>query len=224
MTTTQATANATGTSWATRLAKALTEVFAPIVLIVFLLFAVTIYASADWRRGVLLAGIAAFFGGVLPYTVMLLGIRAGRLGDRHLRERRERPLMMLFGLASAATGLYLVHAMGAPPELFALVGAMLAGIVVALGVTLFWKISIHSACAAGSVAILAVAVTPWALLLTPVVVATAWARVRLNDHTTAQVTGGAVVGRSSRRLPSVPSPKRRARRVVAKVTEQRSAA
>ena len=78
MTTTQATANATGTSWATRLAKALTEVFAPIVLIVFLLFAVTIYASADWRRGVLLAGIAAFFVGVLPYTVMLLGIRAGR--------------------------------------------------------------------------------------------------------------------------------------------------
>ena len=195
MTSTRAASpGAAAPSRATRVAKALTEVFAPIVLIVVLLFAVTIHASEHWQRGVLLAGIATFFVGVLPYAVMLVGIRAGRLRDRHLSERRDRPLMMVFGLASAATGLYLVHMMGAPRDLFALVGAMLAGIVVALGVTLFWKISIHSACAAGAVAVLALAVTPWALLLTPVVIATAWARVRLHDHTTEQVIGGAVVG------------------------------
>jgi len=115
-----ASPGAAAPSRATRVAKALTEVFAPIVLIVVLLFAVTIHASAHWRRGVLLAGIATFFVGVLPYAVMLVGIRAGRLRDRHLSERRDRPLMMVFGLASAATGLYLVHVMGAPRELFAL--------------------------------------------------------------------------------------------------------
>jgi membrane-associated phospholipid phosphatase len=71
---------------------------------------------------------------------------------------------------------------------------MVAGVTVALAVTIFWKISIHTACAAGTVAILVIEFGPALWVTFPVVAAVAWARVALRDHTPAQVTAGALVG------------------------------
>jgi membrane-associated phospholipid phosphatase len=82
----------------------------------------------------------------------------------------------------------------APRALFALLAAMVAGLSVALAITSFWKISIHAAVAAGTVASLAILVSPWWLLLVPFVVLTGWARVEIRDHTPVQVSVGAIVG------------------------------
>jgi hypothetical protein len=90
----------------------------------------------------------------LPYAILLLGIRRGILADRHLTERRERPAMMAIGLVSVTTGLLITWWLGAPRALFALVAAMVAGVVVSLAITVFWKISIHAAETAGTVAVL----------------------------------------------------------------------
>lgn len=175
-------------------ARLLTELLAPIVLIVALLFAVAVHASPSVGRGLLYGAVTAFFAGGLPYAIMMLGIRQGRLGDRHLSKRQERPVMMVIGLVSVTVGLALTWWLGAPRALFALVAAMVAGVAIALAITMIWKISIHTACAAGTLAILVLEFGPtmWALL--PLVAAIAWARVALRDHTIAQVGAGAVVG------------------------------
>lgn len=175
-------------------ARLLTEALAPIVLIVGLLFAVAIHASPSVGGGLLYGAVTAFFAGGLPYAIMMLGIRRGHLGDRHLTKRQERPIMMVIGLVSVSVGLLLTWWLGAPRALFALVAAMVAGVAVALGITIFWKISIHTACAAGTLAILVLEFGPamWALL--PLVAAIAWARVALRDHTSGQVGAGALVG------------------------------
>ena len=68
-------------------ARLLTEALAPIVLIVGLLFAVAIHASPSVGRGLLYGAVTAFFAGGLPYGIMMLGIRRGHLGDRHLTKR-----------------------------------------------------------------------------------------------------------------------------------------
>lgn len=175
-------------------ARLLTELLAPIVLIVALLFAVAIHASPSVGRGLLYGAVTAFFAGGLPYAIMMLGIRRGHLGDRHLSKRQERPVMMVIGLVSVAVGLLLTWWLGAPRALFALVAAMMAGVAVALAITIFWKISIHTACAAGTLGILVLQFGPamWALL--PLVAAIAWARVALRDHTHPQVVAGAFIG------------------------------
>jgi hypothetical protein len=182
------------TSVATRLARALTEILAPVVLIVVLLFAVSIHTADSWQRGLLLGFVTSLLVGVLPYAVLLLGVRRGRLGDRHLSERTQRPAMMVLGLASATIGLLLAIRLDAPRELFALLAAMVTGIVVALAVTTFWKISIHAACVAGTVTILAMAIDTVWVALVPIALATAWARVRLGDHTSAQAIAALIIG------------------------------
>jgi membrane-associated phospholipid phosphatase len=175
------------------LARLVTEAMSPVVLIVFVTLIVAVH-SAGLVRGMTLGLVAIFFAGGLPYGLVLIGVRRGQLTDHHVSRREQRPLMMAIALASVAVGLLVLRWLDAPRDLFALMAAMVAGLVVALAITSYWKISIHAAAAAGTVASLAMLVSVWWLLLVPFVVLTGWARVVIRDHTPAQVSVGAVVG------------------------------
>lgn len=176
-----------------RVARVVTEVMSPVILIVAVTLIVAVH-SAGLARGLALGLIATFFAVGFPYALVLIGVRRGRLTDHHISRREQRPAMMAVALASVATGLLVLVRLDAPRALFALVVAMVAGLVVALAITSFWKISIHAAAAAGSVASLAILVSPWWVLVAPLVVLTGWARVEIRDHTPVQVCVGAVVG------------------------------
>lgn len=176
-----------------RFAHLISELFSPVYQVFFMLLVVGIH-SAGLAQGLLLGAVAALFAGGIPYLILATGVRRGRFTDMHLSRREERPIMMAIGLASVAVGLGLMALLDAPRELFALVGAMVAGVAVALLVSSIWKISIHTSVTAGSATILAIVFGPWALLLGSVVAAVAWARVRLGAHTVSQVLVGAAVG------------------------------
>jgi len=188
------TATDAGMVLRTRAAKVLTEVFAPPILVLTLLLVVGIHSTSSVGKGLLLGAVATFFAAGLPYAIMLVGIRSGRLSDRHLSLRAQRPAMMIIGLVSVSVGLLVMVWLDAPRELFALVAAMVAGVGVALVISSFWKISIHAACAAGTVAILVV-IFGWIMLIwLPVVAIICWARVTLRDHSVLQVVAGSGVG------------------------------
>ncbi len=97
-------------------------------------------------------------------------------------------------MLSVATGLVVMLAADAPRDLTATVVAMLASLVPILVITVWWKISVHTAVASGATDCMAVALSPWWLLLYPLVAAIGWSRVVLRDHTTAQTVVGTVVG------------------------------
>jgi hypothetical protein len=183
-----------GTVRRTKVAKILTELFAPPILVLTLLIVVGVHRTSSIGQGLLLGAVATFFAAGLPYAIMLIGIRRGRLSDRHLSLREQRPTMMIIGLASVSAGLLVMAWLDAPREFFALVAAMVAGVGVALVISSFWKISIHAACAAGTVAILVI-IFGWVMLIcVPVVLAICWARVTLGDHTRHQVIAGTAIG------------------------------
>ena len=175
-----------------RAARVITEVLSPVVLIAVVTLVVAIDAAG--LRGVGLALITIFFAGVLPYGLVLVGVRRGFLSDHHVSRREQRPTVFAITLGSIGVGLLVLRWLSAPVELFALVAAMLFGVFVALVVSSYWKISIHAASAAGTVACLSLLVSPWWLALVPVVGVSGWARVVRHDHTPAQVWVGFAVG------------------------------
>jgi membrane-associated phospholipid phosphatase len=101
---------------------------------------------------------------------------------------------MIVGIVSVFIGLVIINSFGAPRPLVALVASMLAGLVVSLAVTIFWKLSVHTAVVAGAVVVLAFVLGPILLLTAPAIALIAWARVELGDHTPAQVVVGGVLG------------------------------
>ena len=91
-----------GTVRLTKVARILTEVFAPPILVVTLLVVVGINSTSSIGQGLLLSAVTAFFAAGLPYAIMLVGIRRGRLSDRHLSLREQRPAIHGNELAAPA--------------------------------------------------------------------------------------------------------------------------
>ncbi|MFJ9950462.1 hypothetical protein [Kitasatospora sp. NPDC091207] len=140
------------------------------------------------------AAFAALFAAVVPTLFIRRGIRKGTLEDRHVGHRRRRLTVIPFIMGSVLTSFAVMLRLDAPADLTAVVLAMFASLVPILVITVWWKVSVHTAVASGAVVCLAVALGPWWLLLGPLVALIGWSRVVLRDHTTAQTVVGAVVG------------------------------
>ncbi|MFJ6196805.1 phosphatase PAP2 family protein [Micromonospora sp. NPDC092111] len=177
----------------TRLARLVTELTAPVVLVTGLT-ALIGWHGAGGAHGLAWALLAAVFAAGIPFAYIVGGVRRGRLTDHHVGIREQRRVPLLLGLASAAAGLALLAALGAPRPVLALVAAGVVGLVVAVSVSHWWKMSIHSAVATGTVVVLVLTFGRSMLLGVPLLGLVGWSRVRLRDHTVAQVVVGGLVG------------------------------
>lgn len=91
---------------------------------------------------------------------------------------------------SALVGLVVITLLGAPPELITLLAAMVVGLIIFQGNTLFWKTSIHAASVVNAIVILVLVLGPAFVVWAPLVMLVSWVRVELGDHTPSQVTAG----------------------------------
>ncbi len=177
-----------------RLARVITEIFAPAPTVALLLLLVAWHSAPTPAEAAKWGILAALFASILPFLYIVRGVRRRQLTDHHVRVRAQRPLPLTIGVASAITGLVLLLVLGAPRELVALVGAMVVGLAASTLVTLFWKLSIHAAVTAGAVVIMILVFGPILLVLTPLIALVSWARVAIGDHTPAQAVAGVCLG------------------------------
>src|SRR3954468_1926812 len=87
-----------------RVARFLTEAFAPAVLVSVLLVLMGVHAEPGLARGLGLGLVAALFESVLPFLYILRGVRTGRISDHHIGDRRQRLVPLLVGGGSALAG------------------------------------------------------------------------------------------------------------------------
>jgi membrane-associated phospholipid phosphatase len=176
------------------LARVITEVLAPWVLVVVIPFAIA--WQATHRPGPTLAWGAwvAATSSLIPMAVIVWGARRGRWEGHHVRDRAGRLVPFLALIGCTAVGVAVLVGAGAPRPVLALDLSMFASLLVTGAITIRWKISMHAAVAAGAVTVLAVTYGASYLLLVSLAAAIGWSRVRLADHSTAQVVVGLVVG------------------------------
>ncbi|UQU63464.1 phosphoesterase PA-phosphatase [Couchioplanes caeruleus] len=176
-----------------RAAKLITDVLSPGALLSVLLVVVPVHAVGAWP-GLGWGLLAVVFVSVVPLGYIFARVRRRTLTDMHVGVREHRLLPFVVGLVSVVAGLVGLLVGGAPRDLVAVVGVILADAAVLIVVSSFWKISVHAMVAMMTTGILAVVHgrVLWALL--PLVALVAWSRVRLTDHTGAQVVAGAAVG------------------------------
>lgn len=178
----------------TRLARVTTEVLAPWVVVLALPLSVAWQATHAVGSALLWGLLVSLTSSVIPMGVIVWGARTGRWDGHHVRDRTGRLVPFAALIASSAVGLTLLIAFDAPWLMTALDISLLALLLVTGATTVFWKISMHAAVSAAAVVTLAVTYHPMLWALSAFVVAIAWSRVQLRDHTTAQVVAGAIVG------------------------------
>ncbi|MBY8870523.1 hypothetical protein K7640_01545 [Micromonospora sp. PLK6-60] len=178
-----------------RPARAVTEVFAPAVLASVLPLVIAVHSTAPAvATGLGWALLAILFCSAIPYAVVWVGVRRGRLTDHHIGVREQRRMPLVFGMFSVLVGLAVLVLAGAPRPLVAMVVVMFAVLLVVTVVNQVWKLSAHAAVAAGSAVVLIIVFGPALVPSLAVVAVVGWSRVRLGDHTTSQVVVGALAG------------------------------
>jgi membrane-associated phospholipid phosphatase len=184
---------ATSSPLGTRIARLITEALTPAVLVAGIAIAVAWHSrSPGWGVAV------AMFASAVPLAYIIRGVRRGRYKDHHVDVREHRPAVILVAAASVIVGLTLMLLLDAPRDLVALVVAMLAGLALTFAATKWWgKVSFHTAVAAGTATTLVLVFGPWLHFSWLLVGAIGWSRVRLEQHTVAQVIVGAVLGTSA---------------------------
>lgn len=196
-TTTTGPANSINRNGPEFLARILTEIFAPSVIVGSLPFIAAWRATHDVLSTIGWGLLIGLTGSILPMVIVIWGARKGRWDGHHVRNRSGRLIPFLALIISNSFGLTLLVALDAPWMLIALDISMLLSLLVTFSIThvIRWKISMHAAVAAGSVVILVVGFTnAWLWLLSLIVVAISWSRVKINDHTAAQVIVGSIIG------------------------------
>lgn len=175
-------------------ARLVTEILAPAPVAGVLLIAVAIHSAPTLAEAIVWGLLAVLFASLVPMAYIVRGVRRQHLSDHHVGVREQRPLPLFIGALSVLAGMALLALLHAPRDLVALIGAMAAGLLSSLLVTLFWKISVHVAVASGACIILVLVFGPRLLVVAPLVALVGWARVELGDHDALQALAGAGLG------------------------------
>lgn len=197
---------------AERLANALSYILNPLA------FPPVAFTLVSWHFGAPLAevlwvlAISVAFFCVVPLLALLWAVREGRAATLEVRDRTRRRVPMLLTVASYIVGIVLLGATvsTARDVLVAFAVIYPVNTLILIGITHWWKISIHMAGLAAFVSgLLFVALVAWRdlpsdweaaltlattaplVLLLPLLM---WARVRARAHTVAQVVAGAAFG------------------------------
>lgn len=126
---------------------------------------------------------------VIPFLAILIVMkRKGYISDYDLRKREERPLAMLFALACTLVAVVLVYFTG-PPLLLNIALVFFVWIALFSTITLFWKISAHSA-AATLFTLVALPQSKVQVLGIVMIALVCWSRIYRKNHTLYQVVGG----------------------------------
>jgi membrane-associated phospholipid phosphatase len=177
-----------------RVARLVGELLSPPPVLAVLAVVVAWNSSPTPAMAILWGGIAAVSASVLPYALILRGVRRGRLTDRNISLREQRIRFAAVAIASILTGLAVLATFDAPAEMVALLASIAVGVACGWVITLWWKISVHAAIAAGAATVLLLVFGTALLVVWPLVAVIAWSRVQVGDHTPAQVLAGAALG------------------------------
>ena len=128
----------------------LSEVFAPWVIVIVLSGTVAWEATHALPAAAAWGLLVALTSSVIPMGVIVWGARRGRWDGHHVRNREGRLVPLSTLIALSGLGLALLLVLDAPWLVVALDIAMLVCLVVTSAITVWWKVSMHAAVAAGA--------------------------------------------------------------------------
>lgn len=140
-------------------------------------------------------GVFALLVIAAPLLFVWQGVRTGRISDIHMPHPGERIKPLLFSILTTALAYGLIRLYGGPELLgrFTLINLLLSAIF--LAVTLWFKISLHTASAAILCGV-AYQLSDGVQVAGPIsiLLLIAWSRLHLKRHTFPQVAAGALTG------------------------------
>jgi membrane-associated phospholipid phosphatase len=179
------------TSWAQVVSHLLSPPVVWGVLVVLIAFR---DAQSD-QQALTVAAAYGVFVCLLPGLYIVWMLRRGAISDIHLSARKERPRVLLVSAMGAGLAWGALRWLEAPPGMPLIAVITLALLLVIALISLVWQISMHATSISAAVVATGAffGIVP-ALLILPLALLVAAARLYLKKHTPAEILAGTLVG------------------------------
>lgn len=171
----------------------ISAVFSPYLVSVFFILVISFIYADNLKQFLPWIIISFFFIGVIPAGYIFWLLENKKVSDLHLSNHDHRKKPFLVGAISSLMGMIILYFMHAATPILAVATAYAVNAALLFLVTLYWKISIHSALFAASVFIIVTlfgsSFWPLFLFWLPL----SWSRVHRKKHTPDQVLFGAII-------------------------------
>jgi|SRR5450755_3770867 len=176
-----------------RVARYISAVTNPLFVALPTLFLMALHHAPDFLHALLWWSITVVGITVAPLYFIWRGVRLGHYSDHHVSIREQRFVPLAFGVGCVGIVFTLLLLLHATSSLLATVTAALITCLLAMVITLYWKISFHLLGMAGAVTALGLVFGPVFFLLSPLVVLVGWARWQVRAHTLLQALAGTLL-------------------------------
>jgi hypothetical protein len=167
----------------------LNPILISLAVVVFLSFQSTSSASDGLKWSLLLVGVT-----VLPVSLVILYlVHKDKLEDIFIKARQQRNKIYLLATLCTVACCVILFSLRAPLLLSATMVAALSAMLVFMLINFIWKISLHTAFAAGSVTVLILLYGTTGAFSAVLVPPIAWSRIELKYHSLAQTVAGALI-------------------------------
>ena len=176
-----------------RLARLITNILNPFLLSLIIIILLTVESTSSANEALKWVLISLAISVLPVFLLVIYMVRRNKLEGIFANPRQQRNGIYILASALGVVGCGVMWYFNAPRLLAVTFTAGLISIVVFMVINRYWKISLHTAFMAGSVTIMTIvygALGALTILLLPPV---AWARIKLNQHSPAQVTTGALL-------------------------------
>lgn len=173
-------------------AQTISSLLQPLMFTMYVFIIVNYFATGG-KNFLVLTSLCMIFATFLPLIIALIWIKSRNL-DYDISDKNERIIPLIFGSLSYFAGVIALFTAGAPAVVTVLMFCYFSNALLIIGITYFWKISLHAMSIAGpAAAMIYIFGYPRFLFIFPLIMVM-WSRIYLNKHTPAQVVVGAITG------------------------------
>lgn len=178
-------------SWA----RLVSDIISPPVVWIVLGIAVASKYAQSPEQALLWSLIFTGLMSLLPLAYVGAMVYLGKIGDIHMKNRRERYKPLIVTLVCALLTWLVMRNLNAPRAFPLLALISFGHVAIITLITLRWQISMHSTSLAGVIVAAGIIFEPHtALLFVPLLPLVGAARLKLRRHTIAQVVAGVFIG------------------------------
>jgi len=134
------------------------------------------------------------FSNLIPIITVIILRKSGKLSDIDASIREQRILPLRLGIIYSLIGFLALYSLNADKIVQGLMFCYITNSIVILGITRYWKISIHAMGVAGPIAALWVQGYQFPIIMCIIILCVGTSRIILKAHNPAQVYTGTALG------------------------------
>ncbi len=177
-----------------KLARFISTLFVPpsFTILIFIYFAFKLENNSS--KQIVLLAVTLIFGFALHIALFVMLKKNGKLVNYDATIKEERTTPFLISCVFYIIGLVILITSRINIISIAFWFCYISNVLIVIIINKFWKISVHSLGAGGSLAALCFAAGPVGFIFIFIPLLVGWSRVKLKCHTVSQVLAGAVLG------------------------------